>query len=243
MLPIPTRRISLLLLPATLSLACASAPQVQPQVQPLGPQRLLGEFRYLADAPSFRPCADARPLPVAQEGDYLALERAYLARQPAGAPLTVSLQGRLLPRPSAEPGQPPRTSLVVDRFERIESAGCPVAAPLAGRRWLLAELPGAKSGADGPPAQRPELLFGAEGRLSGNGGCNRLQGGYQMEADGRLKLGRMVSTMRACVGGMAQEQQLLQALGQVARYESGGRELRLLDAEGKLLVRFEAAEP
>lgn len=241
--PLLPRRISLLLLPAALSLACASPPPIQPQVQPTGPQRLIGEFRYLADAPSFRPCAEARPLPVAQEGDYLALERAYLARQPAGAPLTVSLQGRLLPRPSAEPGQAPRRSLVVDRFERIEATGCPGAAALVGTRWLLAELPGATPDPGGQAPVRPELVLGPDGRLSGSGGCNRLQGGYQLEADGRLKLGRMVSTMRACVGGMAQEQQLLQALGQVARYESGGRELRLLDAEGKLLVRFEAAEP
>lgn len=227
----------LLLLPAALSLACASAPPT-----PVPPsQRLIGEFRYFADAPSFRPCDDRQSLPVAQEGDYLALERAYLARQPAGAALTVSLQGRLLPRPSAEPGQAPRNSLVVDRFERIEAAGCPGVGELGGKRWLLAELPG--STPDGPPPVRPELLFGTDGSLSGSGGCNRLQGSYRLAGDGQLSLGRVASTMRACVGGMAQEQQLLQALARVARYALSGQELRLLDADGKLVARFESGAP
>lgn len=236
-------RWSALLLGSALSVATAAPPQPAPATQTLGPQRLLGEFRYLADAASFRPCGAERALPVAQEGDYLALERAYTARQPAGAPLTVSLLGRLLPRPSAEESQPPRTSLVVDRFERIEAQGCPAAAALSGSRWALAELPGAAADPQGPPPVRPELVFGTDGRLSGSGGCNRLQGLYQQPADGRLSLGRLSSTMRACVGGMVQEQQLLQALGRVARYEVSGRVMRLLDEEGKLLVRFEAADP
>lgn len=232
-----------LLLGTALGMATAAPPPGAPATQTLGPQRLLGEFRYLADAASFRPCGAEQALPVAQEGDYLALERAYSARQPAGAPLTVSLLGRLLPRPSAEEGQPPRTSVVVDRFERIEAGGCPPTLSLRGPRWALAELPGAAPDPQGPAPVRPELVFGADGRLSGSSGCNRLQGHYRQAADGALTLGRLSTTMRACVGGMVQEQQLLQALGRVARHELQGQSLRLLDAEGALLARFEPLPP
>jgi len=44
-------------------------------------------FRYLADAAQFEECLTGRSYPVAMEGDYLALERAYLAlpkASPAG---------------------------------------------------------------------------------------------------------------------------------------------------------------
>ncbi len=113
--------------------------------------------------------------------------------------------------------------------------------PLQDTRWQLAELPGLKAEADGKPPQRPELRFGAEGRYSANGGCNRVQSSYQLKPGQGLLLASGRTTLRGCAGGMAQEQFLLQALAQVTRYEIGADGLRLLDAEGKLLARFEAA--
>jgi hypothetical protein len=63
------------------------------------------------------------------EADYRRLERAYLKAQPAerrGQPLLVNLEGLITNRPSAEPGQPPQRTLVVERFVGVHPGrGCP----------------------------------------------------------------------------------------------------------------------
>ena len=88
------------------------------QFSPIEPRLLLaGMFVHLADAPSIVLCADLRSVPVAMEADFRALEAAYAtARAKPGERVLVSLQGLLATRPSMEPGQPARTTLVVERF-------------------------------------------------------------------------------------------------------------------------------
>ena len=98
--------------------------------QPIDPRlHLVGMFRYLADAAAIRLCATGARLPVAMEADYRRLERAYLKAQPAerrGQPLLVNLEGLITNRPSAEPGQPPQRTLVVERFVGVHPGrGCP----------------------------------------------------------------------------------------------------------------------
>ncbi|GDX77455.1 hypothetical protein LBMAG41_25340 [Cyanobium sp.] len=98
--------------------------------QPIDPRlHLVGMFRYLADAATIRLCATGARLPVAMEADYRRLERAYLKAQPAerrGQPLLVNLEGLITNRPSAEPGQPPQRTLVVERFVGVHSGrDCP----------------------------------------------------------------------------------------------------------------------
>jgi uncharacterized lipoprotein YbaY/uncharacterized lipoprotein NlpE involved in copper resistance len=90
----------------------------QAQFTPIEPRLFLtGMFVYLADAAGIVLCADNRSVPVAMEGDFKALEAAYMkARAKPGERLLVSLDGLLAPRPSMEEGQPPRTTLVVERF-------------------------------------------------------------------------------------------------------------------------------
>jgi len=90
----------------------------RPQFAPIEPRLLLaGMFVHLADAPHIVLCADLRGVPVAMEADFRALEAAYAtARAKPGERVLVSVEGLLAPRPSMEPGQPPRTTLVVERF-------------------------------------------------------------------------------------------------------------------------------
>lgn len=90
---------------------------------------LTGMFRYMADAASMRLCGSDATLPVAMEADYLSLERAYLAAQPAaspGEPMLVKLEGRIRERPSAEPGRGPVPTVVVERFAGVfPGESCP----------------------------------------------------------------------------------------------------------------------
>ena len=81
---------------------------------------LTGMFAYMADAAIITLCVNGPQMPVAMEGDYPALESAYLAtRTPAGQPLLVLLEARLAKRPSMEEGSPAQTTLVVDCFIAI----------------------------------------------------------------------------------------------------------------------------
>ena len=98
--------------------------------QPIEPRlHLQGLVRYLADAATIRLCATGQRLPIAMEGDYLRLERAYLKARPgsaAGEPLLVNLEGLITLRPAMEAARPPERTLVVERFVGVHPGkGCP----------------------------------------------------------------------------------------------------------------------
>lgn len=206
---------------------------------------LTGLFRYEADAATITLCADGRRLPVAMEGEYRALEAAYLAaRREPGQPLRVRLEGRIEPRPSAEAGRPPQDSLVVERFiELSPSESCGVESadlPLRGTRWTLVRLGDTPVQAS-EPERAPHLIFAVdELRVSGSGGCNRVTGSFELEGD-ELHLDRLASTMMACPSGMEQEQRFLGSMQKVERYGIRGRQLELRDAAGAVIARFEAS--
>jgi uncharacterized lipoprotein NlpE involved in copper resistance len=76
-----------------------------------------GMFAYMADAAVFVDCETSDRYPVAMEGGYIDLERAYLeARSEPGAPLLVSFTGHLAPRPPME-GDGTVDMVIVERFE------------------------------------------------------------------------------------------------------------------------------
>lgn len=207
---------------------------------------LTGMFTYLADAATITLCADNRRLPVAMEGDYKALEAAYLKeRQQPGQALLVSFEGRIAPRAAMEASQPPQLSVVVERFMNIwprETCGNPrVDSPFHDTYWKLVRL-----GETPVPAaekqREPHLIFAShEPHVSGSGGCNRVMGGFELDGD-KLRFGHLASTMMACPTGMEQEQRFLQSLEQVERYRISGSHLELLDGAGAVIARFEAVE-
>jgi len=213
----------------------AAAAPIEPRL------RLEGLFTYVADAPRIVLCADGRSLPVQMAGDYLALERAYLAARPAGAPLLAQLEGRIAPLPAAEAGRPPEPTLVVERFERVgPQASCPAVAPdrpLLDTAWRLVWIEGVPytPALLGRPA---ELQFQGE-RASGSDGCNRLFGPYTREGDA-LRLGELAATMMACPTGLAEARAYRAALARVRHLAVRGELLELLDGEGSLLLRFRA---
>jgi putative lipoprotein len=106
---------------------------------------------------------------------------------------------------------------------------------LAGSRWLTEAI--ADVALSESPQSRLEVL--AEGRISGNSGCNAFTGAGQLR-DGAVKIGMLATTRMACPPAiMDQEGKFLAALGKAVRYEatSNGR-LVLRDSSGDELVRF-----
>jgi copper homeostasis protein (lipoprotein) len=181
-------------------------------------------------------------------------------------PLLVSLKGLISQRPAAQPGQGSRRTLVVEAFGRAQPGqGCPplqmaftpmAASPmesaekpapahrsqptLRGTAWKLQALQ-APNGPTliNPPGRPPELLLATDSeRLSGNSGCNRLLGGFQLAGD-QLRFSQLVSTKMACAADvMVFEQQYLKALDQVRQWNIDKRSLLLQDGVGRSLLLY-----
>lgn len=232
--------------PALGALACLLAASACSGARDKAPadRALTGMFTYMADAPAITLCDDGGRVPVAMEADYKSLEAAYRqARRQPGEAVLVSVEGTIAARPSAEPGQPPRPHLVVERLIGAwprETCGNRLAdSPLRNTYWKLVRL------GDAPVQvadrqREPCVVFAAsEARLSGHGGCNRVTGRFEVDGD-RLKIGPMAATRMACPDGMEQEQRFLQAVQTVATYRIRGSHLEMMDASGEVLARFEA---
>ena len=114
--------------------------------------------------------------------------------------------------------------------------------PLRGTDWQLTQLEG-KPVAATNHGQIPHLLFSMEDqRVSGNGGCNRIMGSFEI-TDDQLRLPGMASTMMACASGMEQERRFMQALEKIQHFRISGSQLELLDASNTVLMRFGSEAP
>lgn len=84
----------------------------------------------------------------------------------------------------------------------------------------------------------PTADFGADGRVTGSGGCNTFSGPFT--AGGRrLQVGPLASTRKACSepeGADEQERGYLAALESAVRFEQAGPKLTLFNAKGQMAV-------
>jgi heat shock protein HslJ len=85
------------------------------------------------------------------------------------------------------------------------------------------------------------LEFGTDGKLAGNGGCNRYRGTFSTK-DQTISIGALSSSKMMCTspdGVMTQEALFLGALEKAAAYEVSGSTLDLFDADGARLVSLQ----
>ena len=205
---------------------------------------LFGMFRYMADAALFEECRTGRRYPVAMEGDYLALERAYLAERPeAGSAVLATFDGAVAERPAME--GPPRRTVIVERYVGLwPGEACPrgrARATLADTYWRIESLMGVP--VDMPAGGRePHLLIGAgdPDRFAATVGCNRI-GGRVARSDSGLCLEPVASTLMACPGPLeAHEGRLKEALAATAAAEIIGPTMVLRDGQGRAIARLVA---
>jgi heat shock protein HslJ len=80
-----------------------------------------------------------------------------------------------------------------------------------------------------------------DGHMGGSSGCNSYSAPYEAEGT-NLTLGQAVSTLMACADEEVnqREREFLTALAAVAQYEIQRNTLSLSDAEGQLLLTFQA---
>lgn len=208
---------------------------------------LTGEFTYLADAPRIRDCLTGRSYPVAQESDYLALERAYLDARPSpGAPVIAVLDGTIAEREGMEGGMV--RSVVVRRFDRVDpQAECaPVTPPetlepaLTDTYWRIENLGEMPVEARLAGREPHLLLHGGEPSYLATVGCNLISGSYSSE-EGGLMFQPGPMTLMACPPPLdTAERALTQTLAAVAAWRIEGEVLELLDAGETVLARLRA---
>ena len=115
---------------------------------------------------------------------------------------------------------------------------------LAGTSWVVT---GVLSGdAVSSPIMGTDLTvnFGADGTVSGSGGCNQFTGGYTV-TDGVLQVGPLASTMMACetpAGTMEQEAAFLKALESAKTIQRQVTSLTLRTAEDTIAVTLAPSE-
>jgi putative lipoprotein len=114
--------------------------------------------------------------------------------------------------------------------------------PLENTTWRVTRL-GDKDVVANQNQRAPYIVLqSSEHRVSGSGGCNRINGTYTLEKQ-TIRFGPIASTMMACPKGMDTEKDFMQALDAVRKWKIQGDELEFYGEDGNLLVRFETNEP
>lgn len=158
-----------------------------------------GMFQYMADAPLITLCATDKRYPVAMEGAYIELERAYLeSGVEPGSKAWVQIRGQPEERPAME-GEGSRAFFLVDQFLGIDpdrQCANKETVSLEGQEWRLVEMPGTEL--NSPRDKPPTLYFDhKEKRITGFAGCNRFFGNYHKEGE-HLEIGPLGSTRMSC---------------------------------------------
>lgn len=107
-----------------------------------------------------------------------------------------------------------------------------MAPAIIGTTWTATEIGGAPA-----PTDRSTFKITEEMKAAGNGGCNSWFAPIVLEG-GTVKLGSIASTKKACRDTMSQEIAYFAALAAARTWEAAEGELRFLDADGKIVLRF-----
>jgi len=112
------------------------------------------------------------------------------------------------------------------------NAGTPTG--LANTSWSLVSYGPAASQTPAVANIETSLVFGSNGALSGNMGCNGFGGKYEV-SDGSVTFSEVVSTLMACSNEqvMSQEQAAFRLLNGKVSYALTGSSLVLTDANGE----------
>lgn len=103
---------------------------------------------------------------------------------------------------------------------------------LFGKRWILVAIDGASVN-----TTKPYIEFDDKAkRFSGDGGCNRIAGGFELEGN-NLKFSRVISTRMACLDSELQEieTKFVNRLEQTTNFQIEGASLSLLAGSSTVL--------
>ncbi len=217
-----------------------------PAFVPFEPQLpLRGMLTYTAKEARFTECLTGRDYPLVEDGDYEALEHAYLAAgAEAGGPIMASFDGEITQVPKADGSGGTQAAVMVERFVGVwpdETCERTLdAAQLTNTYWKILRL-GDTEVAASEGLREPNLILRAgDPRFTATVGCNQITGTYEQKAD-RLAFGAAAGTRMACPPPLdAWETQLSGLLADTAGWRIDGQTLELLDDAGNPLALLQA---
>jgi len=223
------------------TVASDAPPVVPPRVQgnKPGAATIVGTYSETAGDAVFTHCATRARYPIAREGDFEVLARAY-ASVLHETPVVVSLVGRLQPLPIVE-GSPPRDQLIVDRLLRIwpdeTCEKATVHTTLDNTYWKLVELNGMSVTTHEDQREVHMILRADLNNVHGFAGCNPF--GAQYEANGaRLRFFGLSAAESVCAY-IDEEREFLATLQRATNYQFLGESLDLRD-DARSIARFRA---
>jgi len=102
-------------------------------------------------------------------------------------------------------------------------------ASLSGTSWTLVSYGSVDNQAPAAAGIQTSLIFSADGQVSGNLGCNRFSGNYEVK-DGNLVFSPLASTLMACPDRqMTQEGSAFRVLTGTVRFLVSGNTLTIYD--------------
>lgn len=120
--------------------------------------------------------------------------------------------------------------------------GTPVPAPLVNTSWHATSFVNESGQTYSPRGLTPvTLIFGADGTLYGNAGCNNYVGTYRQTGEDAISIGDLRTTRLYCgiAGVMEIEATYLALLPRMTRYAIAGDTLTLSDADGRLTIAYD----
>lgn len=214
---------------------------------PIDPTLTLGgEMVYFADAARLTECLTGRSYPIAAEGEFVEMQRAYLASiEEPGASLYVTFEGTIADRPRME-GSGVERSVIVNRFinawpnQRCERARAD--ASLANTYWRIVRL-GRDAVTPAEGRREPHLLLRSASEsqsYSATVGCNQVAGAFTLDGDG-IRFTRGLTTLMACPPPLdALETRLVDMLARAKRWRIKASTLEFMDEGGAPVALFEA---
>lgn len=129
------------------------------------------------------------------------------------------------------------TLLVISGSMLTACSGNP-SASLAGT-WKLISYGSPASPTPAVPDVDASVIFGSDGTLSGNVGCNSFNGSYKVDGE-TVTFGAIASTLMACADPIAQQEGMVfNVFVNTATFELDGNTLTVISADGNSVVVFE----
>ena len=111
-------------------------------------------------------------------------------------------------------------------------------AVLTASAWKLASYGSPSNPKAALPDKNSSVVFGKDGRMNGNVGCNSFGGEYTVSAN-QIKFGPIMRTMMACQGPvMQQEDAVMQVFSGTVKYSLASGNLIITSANGETVVTF-----
>lgn len=115
-------------------------------------------------------------------------------------------------------------------------AACSGSSSLTGVTWTVTAMPGV----DIDPTVPITAVFGADGQVTGSGGCNNYSAAYTTSGS-NLTVSSPMSSMMSCNEGVdQQESQYFYLLEGSGAYEIKGNTLTLKDSSGQKTIEYTA---